>query len=69
MTATQIYNRNHFLDILKEYAASGVFPKNIYHQNRQPYFVDHLETVIRERAEQLVSERAAAEEQIILRST
>ena len=44
MTATQIYNRNHFLDILKEYAASGVFPKNIYHQNRQPYFVDHLET-------------------------
>jgi hypothetical protein len=44
LTSTQIVNRNHFLDILKEYAASGVFPKNIYHQNRQPYFVDHLKT-------------------------
>ncbi len=44
LTSAQITNRNHFLDILKEYAASGVFPKNIYHQNRQPYFVDHLET-------------------------
>ena len=44
LTATQISNRNHLLDVLKEYAASGVFPKNIYHQNRQPYFVDHLET-------------------------
>ncbi len=44
LTSTQTLNRNHFLDILKEYAASGVFPKNIYHQNRQPYFVDHLET-------------------------
>ncbi len=44
LTSSQVLNRNHFLDILKEYAASGVFPKNIYHQNRQPYFVDHLET-------------------------
>lgn len=44
LTTNQIANRNHFLDILKVYAASGVFPKNIYHQNRQPYFVDHLET-------------------------
>ncbi|MFK8007249.1 MAG: T9SS type A sorting domain-containing protein [Saprospiraceae bacterium] len=44
LTSDQISNRNHFLDILKMYAASGVFPKNIYHQNRQPYFVDHLET-------------------------
>jgi len=44
LTPPQISNRNHFLDILKVYAASGVFPKNIYHQNRQPYFVDHLGT-------------------------
>jgi hypothetical protein len=44
MTAAQISNRNHLLDVLKRYAASGIFPKNIYHQNRQPYFVDHLET-------------------------
>ena len=44
LTTSQVFNRNHFLDILKEYAASGVFPKNIYHQNRQPYFVDHLGT-------------------------
>lgn len=44
LNSVQIYNRNHFLDVLKEYASSGVFPKNIYHQNRQPYFVDHLKT-------------------------
>jgi len=44
LTSTQVFNRNHFLDVLKDYASSGVFPKNIYHQNRQPYFVDHLET-------------------------
>lgn len=44
LTPAQISNRNHFLDVLKKYAASGVFPENIYHQNRQPYFVDHLET-------------------------
>lgn len=44
LTSTQIFNRNHFLDILKDYAASGIFPKNIYHPSRQPYFVDHLQT-------------------------
>ena len=55
---------------------TGATPSNLIYLAGEPDhkvsnqdFVDHLETVIRERAEQLVSERAAAEEQIILRST
>ena len=55
---------------------TGATPSNLIYLAGEPDhkvsnqdFVDHLEAVIRERAEQLVSERAAAEEQIILRST
>lgn len=55
---------------------TGATPSNLIYLAGEPDhkvsnqdFVDHLETVIRERAEQLVSERAAEEEQIILRST
>ena len=55
---------------------TGATPSNLIYLAGEPDhkvsnqdFVDHLETVIRERAEQLMSERAAAEEQIILRST
>lgn len=44
LSTWQISKRMKFLDILKEYAAKGIFPQNIYHSNRQPYFVDHLET-------------------------
>jgi len=55
---------------------TGATPSNLIYLAGEPDhkvsnqdFVDHLETVIRERAEQLVSERAAEEQQIILRST
>jgi (E)-4-hydroxy-3-methylbut-2-enyl-diphosphate synthase len=55
---------------------TGATPSNLIYLAGEPDhkvsnqdFVDHLESVIRERADQLVSERAAAEEQIILRST
>ena len=44
LTTTQVNKRNHFLDVLNKYALSGVFPRNLYHDNRQPYIVDHLET-------------------------
>ena len=55
---------------------TGATPSNLIYIAGEPDhkvsnqdFVDHLESVIRERADQLVSERAAADEQIILRST
>ena len=55
---------------------TGATPSNLIYLAGEPDhkvsnqdFVDHLESVIRERADQLVSERAAADEQIILRST
>jgi (E)-4-hydroxy-3-methylbut-2-enyl-diphosphate synthase len=55
---------------------TGATPNNLIYLAGEPDhkvsnqdFVDHLESVIRERADQLVSERAASEEQIILRST
>ena len=54
---------------------TGATPNNLIylggeadHKVSNQDFVDHLESVIRERAERLASERAAAEEQIILRS-
>ena len=54
---------------------TGATPNNLIYLDGEPNhkvsnqdFVDHLETVIRDRAAQLASERAAAEEQIILRS-
>ena len=53
---------------------TGATPNNLIylggeadHKVSNQDFVDHLESVIRERAERLASERAAAEEQIILR--
>jgi (E)-4-hydroxy-3-methylbut-2-enyl-diphosphate synthase len=54
---------------------TGATPNNLIYLDGEPNhkvsnqdFVDHLETVIRDRAAQLASERATAEEQIILRS-
>ena len=54
---------------------TGATPNNLIylageadHKVSNQDFVDHLESVIRDRAERLTSERAAAEEQIILRS-
>lgn len=36
--------RNLLLAALKDYAAKEVFPQNIYHNKRQPYFIDHKGT-------------------------
>lgn len=36
--------RMRLLEELSLYAARQVFPKNIYHPNYQPYFIDHLGT-------------------------
>ena len=54
---------------------TGATPNNLIYLSGEPDhkvsnqdFVDHLESVIRDRAAQLATERAAAEEQIILRS-
>lgn len=41
LSIVQKRNRSHHLDVLKAYAENGVFPQNIYHSKRQPYFVDH----------------------------
>ncbi|AEA44024.1 hypothetical protein Fluta_2038 [Fluviicola taffensis DSM 16823] len=40
----QIQNRTALLDILHNYALEKVFPINLHHSNRQPYFIDHLGT-------------------------
>ena len=40
----QIANRFHYLDILNDYWKQGIFPINIYHNQRQPYFVDQKGT-------------------------
>lgn len=36
--------RSLLLTELRNYAAEEVFPQNIYHKNRQPYFIDHKGT-------------------------
>lgn len=36
--------RSLLLTALKTYAEREVFPQNIYHNNRQPYFIDHKGT-------------------------
>ena len=44
LSITQKNNRTHHLDVLRTYAENGIFPQNIYHAERQPYFVDDLGT-------------------------
>lgn len=44
LSLSQKTKRAHHLDVLKTYAARAIFPQNIYHSERQPYFVDHLGT-------------------------
>ena len=44
LSTEQIEKRQHHLDVLKIYWQKGIFPKNIYHNKRQPYFIDHLGT-------------------------
>lgn len=40
----QKFKRNEALDILHSYWRNGVFPKNLYHKNRTPYFIDDFNT-------------------------
>ncbi len=40
LSPQQLANRLHQLDVLHEYWQAGEFPRNSYHQQRQPYFVD-----------------------------
>ncbi len=44
LLATQRQNRNKCLDILHNYWEKGIFPKNIYHKKRTPYFIDDFGT-------------------------
>jgi hypothetical protein len=44
LSAKQARNRANCLEILKKYAQNGIFPINLYHQNRTPYFIDYMGT-------------------------
>ena len=44
LSTEQKANRLKCLDILNQYWTKGVFPQNIYHAKRTPYFIDHLGT-------------------------
>ncbi|SFT75410.1 Por secretion system C-terminal sorting domain-containing protein [Lishizhenia tianjinensis] len=43
LSAEQLKNRNNTISILEGYAARKVFPTNLYHTKRQPYFIDNYE--------------------------
>lgn len=42
--AQALKKRMALIDSLSDYAAQKVFPQNIYHSHRQPYFIDHKGT-------------------------
>ena len=44
LSSQQLIKRGHHLDVLNTYWQKGIFPKNIFHQKRQPYFIDHKGT-------------------------
>jgi len=44
LAATQIFNRNQMLEVLQTYWKEGIFPQNIYHDSRTPYFIDYKGT-------------------------
>ena len=44
LSTQQFSKRQHHLSVLNAYWQKGIFPKNISHQKRQPYFIDHLGT-------------------------
>jgi len=44
LTAEQKKKRVEGLDILHSYRERGIFPVNLYHSERTPYFIDHLGT-------------------------
>lgn len=41
ISSSALKNRLELLDQLKTYASRKVFPQNIYHKERTPYFIDH----------------------------
>lgn len=44
LSFAQKEKRNQSLDILNAYWKKGIFPVNLYHSERTPYFMDHLGT-------------------------
>lgn len=44
LSESQLANRERMINVLRSYANAKVFPINLYHANRQPYFIDHLGT-------------------------
>jgi Secretion system C-terminal sorting domain len=44
LSSDQLKNRTTALDILNNYWRAGIFPKNTFHQTRQPYFIDRFGT-------------------------
>ena len=44
LSTDQKKKRNEGLDILHAYWQTGIFPVNLYHSERTPYFIDHLGT-------------------------
>jgi hypothetical protein len=44
LSEEQKKNRNASLDVLHTYALNGTFPKNLYHSDRTPYFIDDFGT-------------------------
>ncbi len=44
LSQEQKLNRIKCLDILHDYSATGIFPKNLYHSKRTPYFIDKYGT-------------------------
>ena len=42
LSPSQLANRLHQLDVLRDYRMEGVFPTNHYHTHRQPYFRDNF---------------------------
>lgn len=44
LETSQQENRKNCLEILQKYIARGVYPKNLYHQSRTPYFIDDFGT-------------------------
>ncbi len=44
LSAAQMQNRSHCLDILHTYMTRGKFPANLYVRHRQPFFIDDFGT-------------------------
>ncbi|MBP6828939.1 MAG: T9SS type A sorting domain-containing protein [Saprospiraceae bacterium] len=42
LSPSQLANRLHHLDVLRDYRMEGIFPTNHYHTHRQPYFRDNF---------------------------